>query len=253
MDLHTIITLLLPLAGVACVAGFIDTIAGGGGLITVPVLMLYQLPPVALLATNKLQASAGTFTSTLTLWRKKQLHLRSLKVPFCLAFLGSVAGTLLIQRITPHFLMIVVPIVLAMIALYFLFAPAAGKIECAPRISETLYNRTIIPLIGFYDGFFGPGTGSFFSLAEVACRGRQLVKATANAKAFNLASNIASLLIFIVSGKVIWMIGLAMLVGQLVGAYFGSLTIIGGGAAFIRPLIVIMYLCMLGRYLWMNA
>lgn len=247
------ISLLGLLAAAAFGAGFIDTIAGGGGLITVPTLMLAQIPPVQALATNKLQASVGTLTSTLAFWRKGHLQLTSIRKPFLYALIGSAVGTLLIQRVNPAALEILVPIVLGAIALYFLLAPGAGKVATAPRLSQRLYNRCVVPLIGFYDGFFGPGTGSFFSLAEVALRGHRLIQATANAKALNLASNLASLVVFVAGGHVIWLVGATMLVAQLAGAWLGSMVVMGAGARVIRPLIVVVSLAMLVRYAWQHG
>ncbi|WP_025733843.1 TSUP family transporter [Carnimonas nigrificans] len=244
---------LAMLALAALCAGFIDTIAGGGGLITVPTLMLAQIPPVQALATNKLQGSFGTLTSSLTFWRRGHLSFSTIKKPFLFALIGAALGTLLVQQVNTDALQVLVPIVLTFIALYFLLVPSAGKVERTPRLSARIYDATVVPLIGFYDGFFGPGTGSFFSLSEVALRGRQLIQATATAKALNLASNIASLLIFIIGGHVLWTAGIVMLLAQLVGAYLGSLVVLGAGARIIRPLIVIVCIAMLIRYSWQNG
>ena len=112
------------------------------------------------------------------------------------------------------------------------------------------FNTTVVPVIGFYDGLFGPGTGSFFSLANVALRGEQIVQATAKAKAFNFASNIASAVVFILGGKVVWSVGLAMMIGQVIGATFGSKVMISHGARLIRPIIVTVCFLMVIRYLW---
>lgn len=245
--------LILLLGGVALVAGFIDTLAGGGGLITVPTLMLVQIPPINAIATNKLQGSFGTLISTLTLWRRGHIDPAKLKRPFIWSLAGSAIGAVLVQWIDASALEILVPVVLTLIALYFLLAPGAGSIERKPRIGERLHRRLVIPLIGFYDGFFGPGTGSFFSLSEVALRGRDLVTATATAKALNLASNLASLVIFILGGKVLWLVGAVMVVGQFVGAYLGARAVVSGGARLIRPVIVLVCLAMLGRYAWQNG
>lgn len=238
------------LGGVALLAGFIDTIAGGGGLLTLPALMLAGLPPVNALATNKLQGTFGSGTATLTLLRLKRFSPAAVRRPFLWSLIGAAAGTALVQVLHTEDLKILVPVVLAIIALYFLLTPGAGRVERAPRMKGALYERTVVPLIGFYDGFFGPGTGSFFSLAEVALRGRDLITATAHAKAFNFASNIASLTVFVAGGKVLWATGAVMIGGQLVGAWLGSHAVLRGGHRLIRPLIVLMCLAMIGRYLY---
>lgn len=242
--------MMLVLGGVALLAGFIDTLAGGGGLLTLPALMLAGLAPVNALATNKLQGTFGSGMATLTLLRLRRFSPAALRRPFAWSLVGAAAGTALVQVMHTQALQILVPVVLAVIAVYFLLTPGAGRVARAPRLKGPLYERTVVPLIGFYDGFFGPGTGSFFSLAEVALRGRDLITATAHAKAFNFASNIASLTVFVLGGKVLWLSGATMILGQLVGAWLGSHAILRGGHRLIRPLIVLMCLAMIGRYLY---
>ncbi|MBF5056983.1 membrane protein YfcA [Alcanivorax sp. 521-1] len=244
------LTTLLMLAGLALLAGFIDTLAGGGGLLTLPGLLLAGLPPVQALAANKLQGTFGSGMATFTLLRLRRFSPAAVRRPFLWALVGSAAGTVLVQVVHTDALEILVPVVLAIIALYFLLTPGAGRVERAPRLGAALYERTVVPAIGFYDGFFGPGTGSFFSLAEVALRGRELITATAHAKAFNFASNIASLVLFVIGGKVLWLVGGTMILGQLTGAWLGAHAVLRGGQRLIRPLIVLMCLAMIGRYLY---
>src|SRR5690606_5670424 len=148
---------------------------------------------------------------------------------------------------------IVIPVVLICIALYFLLAPNAGALESQPRLDRVAYQGAVVPSIGFYDGMFGPGTGSFFSLAGVALRGQNLVTATAHAKVLNFGSNIASLMVFIASGKVMWTVGAAMIAGQVIGAWAGAHAMVRGGTKLIRPMIVTVCFVMLGRYLWQKG
>ncbi|MFA5703647.1 MAG: TSUP family transporter [Advenella sp.] len=249
MDLVVGPDILVILFFVAMLAGFVDTIAGGGGLITIPVLLLAQVPPINALATNKLQGSFGTLTSSLTMLRKRIVRFEDIWKPALLAFAGAALGTFIIQLVDVSVLDIVIPVVLVMIGLYFLFTPSAGKVERVPRMSARAFNCTVVPTIAFYDGIFGPGTGSFFSLANVALRGQQIIKATANAKVFNFASNVASVALFVLGGKVLWLIGGIMIVGQIIGAYAGSLMVISHGSKFIRPLIVLVCFVMVTRYL----
>lgn len=246
------LSLLLILGGVALLAGFIDTLAGGGGLLTLPALLLAGLNPVQALATNKLQGTFGSGMATFMLLRRRRFAetLAGLRRPFLWSLGGSALGTVLVQLTDSDALQVLVPVVLAVIALYFLFSPGAGSVTRAPRLSARLYERTVVPVIGFYDGFFGPGTGSFFSLTGVALRGQDLITATAQAKALNFASNIASLTLFVVGGKVLWVTGAVMIVGQVAGAWLGSHAVLRGGARLIRPLIVLVCLAMLLRYLF---
>lgn len=242
--------LLLFLFGIAMLAGFIDTLAGGGGLITVPVLLLSGLPSIQALATNKIQSSFGTLVATANMFRGRLIKLETIRLPFIMSLFGAALGTLLVQRLNVAVLDVVIPIVLVVIGFYFLLVKGAGAVARKPRMPEKTFNTTVVPVIGFYDGLFGPGTGSFFSLANVALRGEQIVQATANAKAFNFASNMASAVVFILGGNVLWSVGIVMMVGQVIGATLGSKVMISHGARLIRPIIVIVCFLMVTRYLW---
>ncbi len=253
MDLTFSPDVLLLLAASAALAGFTDALAGGGGLITIPVLLLAQVPPVAAVATNKLQGTCGTLTASLTLMRKGEVCLAAIAPDLPFALLGAMAGALAIQHVDPHMVDIAIPLTLAAIALYFLLAPTAGAVRRETRVPTVVTRAGIIPAIGFYDGFLGPGAGSFFALMGVALRGQTLVGATASAKALNFVTNAASLAVFIASGKVVWLVGGVMIFGQIGGAYLGSLAIVAGGARLIRPVIVVTCLAMIARYAWQKG
>lgn len=235
---------------VALMAGFIDAMAGGGGLLTIPALLLTGMNPVAVLATNKLQACAGSFSASVTMIKKGLIHPKMMKIALLFAFVGSGIGTILVQLSPPEFLQKALPFVIGTVGIYTLFSPNLGKLETTPKMSQKSYERTIAPLIGLYDGYFGPGTGTFFSLSQVVLRGRDLVQATARAKLLNFATNIASLIFFILGGQVVWVVGLVMMAGQLVGAYLGSHMVVKGGAKFIRPVIVVVCFCMVAKLVW---
>ncbi len=244
------IELLLILFLVAALAGWVDTLAGGGGLIVLPVLMLAGVPPVQALATNKCQGFVGTFTATATLYLKGKLVTERLWQFMLWTAVGAILGTWLIQRIDTGWLVWAVPVLLLLVAVYFLAVPNLGDIEKTPRMSERTWSRTVVPAIGFYDGFFGPGTGSFFAASGVVLRGKTLIDATVLAKPLNFTSNIVSLMLFAFSGQVIWTIGLVMMVGQVIGATLGAHSIYWGGARLIRPLVIVMCIAMSARQLW---
>lgn len=247
------VLVLASLGAVGLTAGFVDTIAGGGGLLTVPSLLLAGLPPVAALATNKLQSSSGTATASLTLIAKRQVLFEELPLPFAASFTGSLLGCLLVQHIGSQSLNVVIPAVLGGIALYYLWNRQAGLHAGPSRLSQVAYSASIIPIIGFYDGFFGPGTGSFFGLAGVALRGQTLLRSTSQAKLLNFSSNLAALMAYLAHGHIIWLIGVVMVAGQIAGAWLGTHAMIRGGARLIRPLVVIMCLAMLARYAWQKG
>lgn len=253
MDFALSPEMLALLFTAATIAGFVDAIAGGGGLITIPVLLLAQLPPLHALATNKLQGSAGSLTAALMMIRRGLVRFSDVRVLFFCSLIGAAIGGFAVQFMHAQTLDIVIPIVLVVIALYFLLAPGAGKVDRQPRMKESTYRRLVVPVIGFYDGMFGPGTGSFFSLAGVALRGQNLITATANAKVLNFASNIASLAMFAAGGKVVWSAGAAMVAGQMLGAWGGSHAVVRGGTQLIRPMIVTVCCVMLGRYAWQKG
>lgn len=237
---------------VAIVAGFVDALAGGGGLIALPALVLTGMPPIMALGTNKLQGCAGTATSSWVMFRKKMINWQEAKWLIVAAFIGAVAGTIAVQFVDADALGIVIPVVLAAIALFFLFTPNIGERHRQAKISGGMYCAFVVPVIGWYDGMFGPGTGSFFSLAGVILRGQGLIEATARAKVMNFATNIAALTIFAAHGQVVINAGLAMIAGQLLGAWLGAHSLLRINQRVLRLLIVGMCLTMLARYLYQN-
>jgi uncharacterized membrane protein YfcA len=169
---------------------------------------------------------------------KKIVTWQALCFAFVTSLIGSALGTILVHFVNTDLLTSLIPVVLISIALYFGMIKQAGLTGKPPVVSNKQYQLIVVPFIGFYDGFFGPGTGSIFTFANVALMGRTIIKATADAKCLNLASNIGSLMIFIVSGHISWIIGGIMLVGQVIGARLGSYVVLHHGQQWIRPLIV---------------
>ncbi len=246
------LTTLALLAAVGLVAGFIDSIAGGGGLLALPALLLAGLDPVSALSTNKLQGTFGTASATYTFWKKGLLKPSEMKVEIAMVFAGAALGVLAVAYVPTKMLQGVMPAVLVLVALYFACAPKLSVDGSVPIFSLAVFSFIIAPLIGFYDGIFGPGTGSFFMLALVALFGFKVMEATARTKVLNFSSNVAALLMFIISGKIIWVVGLSMGMAQLVGAQLGARVAIANGAKLIRPLLVLMCVAMAIR-LYMKA
>lgn len=244
------LTTLALLLGAAFVAGVIDAIAGGGGLITVPALLATGMPPAMALATNKLQASFGSLTATLYFLRKGLIDLRAMRLAIVCTFAGSVLGTALVQHLDSALLRALLPFLLMLFALYFLLSPRLGDDDTRRRLGAPAFALLIGTGVGFYDGFFGPGTGSLFALAFVALAGYGIRKATAHTKLLNFVSNFASLLAFIIGGQVVWLAGLAMAAGQLLGAALGARLVVSRGAALIKPLLVTVSLAVSARLLW---
>lgn len=241
--------IVLLLVAVAALAGFIDAIAGGGGLLALPALLWAGLPPVQALATNKLQGSFGTLTAAANFVRRGEIDLKPLRIPILMTFIGSASGTLAVQRLGSELLEQLVPGLLIAFALYFLFSPRIGDSDAQRRIGHGLFGLAMGFGIGFYDGFFGPGTGSFFAVAFVLLLGYNLRRATAGTKVLNFTSNIAALIFFATAGQVVWPVGLAMGLAQVAGAWMGSQLVIRHGTRLIRPLLVIVSLALSIRLL----
>ncbi len=230
--------LLALLFLIAMLAGFIDSIAGGGGLLTVPALLAVGLPPASALATNKLQSCGGSFSASLYFIRQRMVDLKQQKWAIACAFIGSALGTLSVMHIQADFLKLLLPILTISVGLYFLLSPTIGENDRKSRL--TILQFAILPalVIGFYDGFFGPGAGSFYALAYITLAGFNLTKATAHTKVLNFTSNLAGLIFFIAGGEVVWSIGLVMLVGQFIGARLGAKMVIAKGRKLIRPMLI---------------
>ena len=246
----SVIPIELFLFLVAIIAGFIDTLAGGGGLITLPALLISGVPPLAALGTNKLQGSVGTATSSYMMLTKKMIQWHDIKFLMLASLIGSMLGAILVQFIDVHFLSFIIPVVLFAILVYFVFSPRTHEEDHPAKISTARYQYGVVPAIGCYDGMFGPGTGSFFATAAASLRGQGFIKATARAKALNFASNIASLVVFILAGQVVWLVGLVMIAGQVIGAWLGSHCLIRIQPVFLRYLVVTICLAMIFKYLF---
>jgi uncharacterized protein len=244
------ISTLLLLALAALVAGFVDSIAGGGGLLALPSLLLAGLDPVSALATNKLQGSFGTASATYAYWRKGHLDIRQHWRTVLATFIAACLGVAAIKYAPTKLLSAALPILLIAIAIYFALSPKLTNENRLPRMPAAAFAFGLAPAIGFYDGIFGPGTGSFFMLALVTLLGLGIVQATAQTKLLNFTSNIASLLVFAFSGKIIWMVGLTMGVAQFIGAQLGSHMAMKQGAKIIRPLLVIVCCAMAARLMF---
>jgi hypothetical protein len=240
----------LMLFGLATLAGWIDSIAGGGGLITIPALMWAGLSPAQSLATNKLQASFGSSTATLNYARHGLVDIKGQRFAVLMAFIGSACGTLSVQHIPATYLQKALPLLLIAFAIYFLFAPNLSDSDRQQRITLPQFALSAGFAIGFYDGFFGPGTGAFFTMAYVELLGFGLPRAIGNTKLLNFTSNFASLLFFALSGQIIWLLGLLMGLGQILGSYLGSRMAIRHGSKLIRPLLVGISLLMSIKLLW---
>jgi uncharacterized membrane protein YfcA len=216
------------------VAGFVDSIAGGGGLITVPALLMCGLPPHLALGTNKLASTMGVVTALLRYRTGGLVRLRHWLPGIACTAAGATTGTLLIQRLDPAFLDWLIPGLLVVILAYTLASPDLGAREAAARLDRRWVQVLAGLLLGFHDGFFGPGTGAFWALTLVTLAGLDLRRATAATKVMNATSNVAALTFFALGGKVVVTLGLAMGAGQILGATLGSHQVLRRTPRFVR-------------------
>lgn len=239
---------LLFFTGLA--AGFVDTLAGGGGLLTLPVLLSFCPDPKVALGTNKLQSTFGSSSATFHFARAGALQMRDVWRACVLAFVGSIIGTLLVQQFDSHSLKKFLPFLLIAVVLFVWFRPQLGEKDIHPRMSRVKFDFIFAFGIGLYDGFLGPGTGTFLALAFMLGLGLNLAKATANTKALNWASNVASLLVFLLAQKVWFAAGLVMGCGQMFGAWLGTHVVVTRGTKFIRPVFLTMVLLITLKMIW---
>lgn len=237
------------LTAIAFVTGIIDAIAGGGGLIMMPALLFAGVPPVNALATNKLQSMFGTATACFNYWRKGLIDWRANLVTILLVAVGAGIGVILVQSIDTRALSLIIPLLLMVVAVYVIASPRMSDEDAHQRVSARGYSA-VGGAIGAYDGFFGPGAGTFYTTSLVGLRGLGLTRATALTKLFNVTSNIASVIFFAIGGKMFWLLGFCMAAGAMTGGWIGSHTAMRFGANLIRPLLVILSLGLTARLLW---
>lgn len=247
-EVATHLALLLILT--AFIAGFIDSIAGGGGLLSVPALLLAGASPVEALATNKLQGTFGSATAMVTYARAGHVRPHD-QLGMAAISAGAGAGGALVAHLIPaEVLRVIMPVVLIGVAAFFALKPGLTDEARVERVKPPIFAVTAVPAIAAYDGFFGPGTGSFFMMGFVLLAGYGVLKATAHTKMLNFASNLGSLMVFVFSGATWWGVGLAMAVGQIAGASLGARVAMRVGARVIKPLLVCTSTAMALRLLW---
>lgn len=231
---------LLGLFAVGLIAGTVDAIAGGGGLIALPALLGCGLPAPLALGTSKLQGAFGSGSAAWSFARRGAVDLRECRLGFVLTGLGAVGGAFTVRRLDPRFLGALIPWLLGAIVIYMIFRPKLGETSRHHRLEPAPFYALFGLGLGFYDGFFGPGVGSFWTIAFVTVLGHDFVRAAGHTKVMNFASNLAALGFFALAGTVCWLPGLAMGAGQLLGGRLGAHLAMTRGARFVRP----VFLCM---------
>lgn len=227
----------------AFAAGFIDALAGGGGLLTVPALLATGLPPHVALGTNKLAATFGSLTATYTFYRKRLFDPNFWQVSFWFTALGAIIGTATVAVLDPAILNKLLPILIGFSALYALFnRTAVASDNFLPKRDKSLPKKQASQglILGFYDGFAGPGTGAFWTVSNLFLYKMNILLSSGVARSMNFVSNFFSLITFIYLGYINWWIGISMGMFLMVGAYCGAHSAIKFGNRFIRPIFTLV-------------
>jgi uncharacterized membrane protein YfcA len=230
-ELSVDLTTLAILALVAFIAGFIDAIAGGGGLLTTPALLTAGLPPHLVLGTNKLSSTFGSATASFTFYRRKLFHPRQWMHAIVGTLVGALTGAVVAHYLPAEWLNKMLPVIVFACGIYLLFGGTPKAPLDADAPIKKKWQSTQGFSLGFYDGVAGPGTGAFWTVSSLLMYPIDLVKA---------------------SGQVDWIIGLSMGLSVMVGAFFGARSAISGGAKFIRPVFITVVLGLTVRLAWQH-
>lgn len=247
-----IIYKIIFLCSAGFLSAFVDAIAGGGGLISVPAYFIIGFPPHFTLGTNKFSSSFGSLTSTLRFAKSGKVDKNLLKILLPFVFLGAVSGVSTVLVLDPNVLKPIVLVLLVGVGIYSFFSKSVGLED---KFQGTNKKNLILGSIfafsmGFYDGFFGPGAGSFIIFGLIGIYGFDFVRASGNAKAMNFTSNITSLILFAINGKIYYLMGIPMAIFMVLGARVGSKLALKEGAKFIKPIFVTMSLAVAGKMLY---
>ncbi|MEM5504033.1 TSUP family transporter [Shewanella frigidimarina] len=241
------------LAVIGILAGFIDAIVGGGGLLSIPALLTVGIPPHLALGTNKLAACFGSLTSSYTFYKQHLFNPALWKACFFATLVGSIAGCGLVFLIDPLWLDKILPLLIISIAIYTLFSPKAmgDKNTIVPKYRSPKYKQISQGFIlGGYDGFAGPGIGAFWTVSSISLHKLPLLHSCGLARVMTAVSNITALIIFASMGQVQWILGLWMGICMMAGSFIGARSAIRFGIPFIKPIFIIMVLSIAVHLTW---
>lgn len=239
----------LALFVVAIFSGFVDSIAGGGSLITLPALMASGIPPHLAIATNKIQSAFGIFTATAVYFKSRSM--KNLAFGVIMMALGGALGAFAVLSVSEGYLKIIILILLVAVFLYMAFKPSFGREKKAPKIKNiNIFHILVGFSVGFYDGFLGPPAGTFLIFACVALLGYSLREASINTKILNFSSNIVALAVFVGFYQVLWAVGIVMGVGQIIGAFMGSKLVLRTNGHFIKTVFLLVVGAMICKIAW---
>lgn len=225
------------------IAGYIDSIAGGGGMIQVPVLLYSGIPPVFVLATNKMASLFGTLMATIKYFLSKKISMKIVSIAIIPCLIASYIGSKLVMYIPDEIIKWAILVAIP-IALFFLLKKSKDIKEEDTKLTNKNIVLATAP-IGFYDGILGPGTGTYMTIAMKKFLHIDYIIATASTKPLNLATNVGSAIAFVMAGKVLWMIAIPMAIANMLGSYVGTHFAIKGGEVFIKKVLIFVLIFML--------
>ena len=234
--------LMIFLLCMGFLAGFIDAIAGGGGLISLPALVYTGMPIATVLGTNKLQASFGTSVAVYQYYKSGLIDIFTVYRGLVMGLFGTILGTVTVNYVSNQFMEYIIPFLLLGVFLFNLFNKRLGVVATRQRMNEIMFFAVFGFILGFYDGFFGPGTGNFWIIAIVFFLGYTFLDASGYAKVLNLKSNLVSLSVFLFYGKVNFTFAMIMALGNILGNYVGAKMVILKGAKLVRPFFMLVVL-----------
>ncbi len=244
----SLMEMLLVVCPLVFFAAFVDAIAGGGGLISLPAYMITGMPAHMAIASNKFSAAMGTLIATVRFIKSGNLHMKAALQTAAFALVGSVIGAKLALFLSDYYLRIAMMIILPCVAVFVLFnRRQMGEVSRFEQLSKARIFIGMLAaglLIGIYDGFFGPGTGTFLILAFTTVLGFDLKRACGNTKIVNLTTNVSALVVFILAGQVYYAVAVPAMFFSILGNWLGSGLAIKKGAKFVRP-VMIFVLCLL--------
>lgn len=241
MHIHLTIAQYLFLFVASIFASVVDTIAGGGGMIALPSLLSVNIAPATALGTNRIQSAVGEIVAAFRFHRQGLIKFKELALGFVLTGVGGALGSIAIMKINSAYLLRVMPFLLLALFLFFLFSPSLRDDQVKQRLKPLTFYICIGMVIGFYNGFFGPGTGTFWVLALMFFMGLPMDRAVMQAKPFNTVGNIASLIVFAVQGHIAYWAFLVMAPGQIIGASIASQLVMKHGTRLVRPTFIIVF------------
>lgn len=241
-----------------CLAGFaaaaVDSIAGGGGLISLPAIMAVGVPPHMALGTNKFASTNASFTSTLTFARSKKIYMPLIKYLIPCTLVGAAIGVNTALKIDPAVLQVMILVLVFAVAIYTIIKKDFGSEDRFKGLTRLniFYGCLFAFALGFYDGFFGPGTGSFLIFLFISIYGFDFTISAGNGKILNFVSNITSLVLFALNGKIMYLAGIPMALSMIFGAWVGTKIAIKNGAKVIKPIFVTIALILTAKLLYQS-